>query len=251
MEKDTDLGGPIGSFPMTQIPLVRAAASSDPHERNQALAALLEAYWKPVYKYLRIRWQLSNEDAKDLTQGFFARALEQSTFEKYDPSRARFRTYLRVAVDGFVANERKSMVREKRGGAIDHFSLDFLGAEEELAGVIHRPPNDLDDFFYREWVRNLFSLAVDALRQRCQESDKSTAFALFQRRDLEEACSDQPQTYNQLAQEFNLSATQVTNHLAYARREFRAILLSKLRAATGNEEEFRAEAMNLLGGAGP
>jgi RNA polymerase sigma factor (sigma-70 family) len=208
----------------------------------------LECYWKPVYKYLRIKWQIANEDAKDLTQSFFALALEKSFFEKFDPARARFRTYLRMAVDGYVANERKSSGRQKRGGGIDHFSLDFAGAEEELSGLAHRPRDDGDEFFRREWIRSLFGLAVDELRRRCQELDKDVAFSLFARYDLKEADSDKPITYDQLAREFNVPVTQVTNHLAYARREFRRIVLDKIRAATGSEEEFRAEARQLVGG---
>jgi RNA polymerase sigma factor (sigma-70 family) len=251
MEKDTDLGGPIDSFPRTQIPLVRATTSTDPAERSQAWAALLESYWKPIYKYLRIKWQISNEDAKDLTQEFFTRALEKNFFEKFDPSRARFRTYLRLVVDGFVANERKSQNRVKRGGGIGHQSLDFAGAEQELASVASRPLHDMDEFFHREWVRSLFSLAIENLRRRCQEIDKYVAFSLFERYDLEVASADKPVTYNELAAEFNIPVTQVTNHLSYARRELRRIVLDKLRAATGSEEEFRAEAYHLLGGAGP
>jgi RNA polymerase sigma factor (sigma-70 family) len=249
MEKDTDLGGPIGSFPQTHMALVRATCSADPNERTRALAEILESYWKPIYKYLRIRWQISNEDAKDLTQGFLAQALEKSFFEKFDPARARFRTYLRVAVDGFVANEKKSLGRQKRGGDIDHYSLDFVGAEEEWAAL--RPANDEDEFFRREWIRSLFGLAVEELRRQCHEVDKDLHFLLFQRYDLEALELETPLTYEQLAEEHRISPSQVTNHLAYARREFRRIVLDKLRAASGSEEEFRAEAQQLLGGAAP
>jgi RNA polymerase sigma factor (sigma-70 family) len=248
MDKDTDLGGPIGSFPPTQMPLVRATASADPAERGQALAALLECYWKPIYKYLRIKWQIANEDAKDLTQGFFTLAMEKSFFEKFDPARARFRTYLRMAVDGFVANEHRASGRLKRGGGIEHHSLDFAGAEEELSGLGSRPVKDADEFFRREWIRSLFGLAVDELRRRCQELDKDIAFSLFARYDLDETDSDNPVTYDQLARELNIPVTQVTNHLAYARREFRRIVLDKIRSATGSDEDFRAEAHQLLGG---
>jgi RNA polymerase sigma factor (sigma-70 family) len=249
MDKDTDLGGPIGAFPKTHLPLMRATASSDPKERGQALAEILESYWKPIYKYLRIRWQISNEDAKDLTQGFLAQALEKSFFEKFDPSRARFRTYLRMAVDGFVANVKKSLGRQKRGGDIEHHSLDFAGAEEELAAL--RPANDEDEFFRREWIRSLFGLAVEELRRHCHEADKDLHFRLFQRYDLEAPELETPLTYEQLAEEHRISPTQVTNHLAHARREFRRIVLDKLRAASGSQEEFRAEAQQLLGGAPP
>jgi RNA polymerase sigma factor (sigma-70 family) len=209
---------------------------------------LIECYWKPIYKYLRIRWQISNEDAKDLTQGFLAQALEKSFFEKFDPCRARFRTYVRMAVDGYVANERKSAGRQKRGGEIDHRSLNFAGAEEELAGLAHRSFNDGDEFFQREWVRSLVGLAVEELRRQCHESSREIVFLIFQRYDLADARPDESVTYDQLAREYKISVTQVTNYLAYARREFRRIVLDKLRAATGSEVEFRAEAQQLLGG---
>jgi RNA polymerase sigma factor (sigma-70 family) len=249
MEQDTDLGGPIGSFPLTQLPLVQATASPDPVQRHQALAALIECYWKPVYKYLRVKWRTSNEDAKDLTQEFFARTLEKSFFEKFDPARARFRTYLRIAVDGFASNERKAAGRQKRGGNLQGRSFDFAQAEEELLAGADYPDADLDRFFHREWVRSLFSLAVEELRGRCRESNKNLSFLLFQRYDLERASSDAAFTYEELAQEFQLPITQVTNHLAYARREFRRIVLEKLRATSASDEEFRAEARQLLGGA--
>jgi len=251
MDKDTDLGGPIGTFPPTQLPLVQAASSADPIQRDRALTALIDCYWKPVYKYLRVKWSISNEEAKDLTQEFFARALEKGFFEKFDPARARFRSYIRMAVDGLAGNERRAAGRKKRGGDLQGRSLDFLQAEEELRAVRTRPDADSDEFFHREWVRNLFGLAVEELRRRCQESKKDLPFLLFERYDLQEAGAHPPLTYDQLGREFNLPTTQVTNYLAFARREFRRIVLEKLRAATGSDEDFRAEARQLLGGLGP
>jgi hypothetical protein len=57
--------------------VVAAAASGDPDERARAFDRLAALYWKPAYKYFRIKWRASNEDAKDLTQAFFARAIER------------------------------------------------------------------------------------------------------------------------------------------------------------------------------
>ena len=114
-----------------------------------------------------------------------------------------------------------------------------------------RPDADSDEFFHREWVRNLFGLAVEELQRRCEESKKNLPFLLFERYDLQEAGAHPPLTYDQLGREFNLPTTQVTNYLAFARREFRRIVLEKLRAATGSDEDFRAEARQLLGGLGP
>ena len=148
-----------------------------------------------------------------------------------------------------ASNERKAAGRQKRGGNLQGRSFDFAQAEEELLAGADYPDADLDRFFHREWVRSLFSLAVEELRGRCRESNKNLSFLLFQRYDLERASSDAAFTYEELAQEFQLPITQVTNHLAYARREFRRIVLEKLRATTASEEEFRAEARQLLGGA--
>ncbi len=247
MDSDTDLGGPA-AFPATRCSLVRATASADPGVRRQALDDLIAAYWKPVYKYLRIKWSLPNEDAKDLTQGFFARALEKDFFARYEAARARFRTYVRVCVDGFVAKEHRAGAALKRGGGVELLSLDFATADDELGRLAPVTHTDPDAFFRQEWLRGLFGLAVEDLRRECTASGKEVPFALFQRYDLDGAEAPERLTYAQLAGEFGLPVTQVTNHLAFARRRFRHLVLERLRAATGTEEEFREEAHRLFGG---
>jgi RNA polymerase sigma factor (sigma-70 family) len=248
MNDDTDLGGPP-AFPATRCSLVRATASPDPAARRQAFEDLIAAYWKPVYKYLRVRWSLNNEDAKDLTQAFFARALEKDFFDRFDPARARFRTFLRTCADGFAANARRDGTRQKRGGQTRTLSLDFAQADGELAR--HPLPDraDMDDFFRQEWVRVLFALAVEDLRRYCAESGRDTHFALFQRYDLDGPAAPEPPTYAHLAAEFGLPVTQVTNYLAQARRHFRQAVLDRLRATTGSDEEFLDESRRLFGGA--
>src|SRR5439155_23302331 len=94
---------------------VRALARPDAPARKQAQDDLIAAYWKPIYKYIRIHWRAANEDAKDLTQAFFARALEKEFFRAFDPAKARFRTFVRLCVDGFVSKERRAAGTFKRG----------------------------------------------------------------------------------------------------------------------------------------
>jgi RNA polymerase sigma factor (sigma-70 family) len=235
------------AFPLTRRSVVRAAASADPETRRRAFETLVDAYWKPVYKYLRLKWGAAGEDAEDLTQGFFARALEKGFFDRFDPGRARFRTYLRTCLDGFVANERQAAQRLKRGGGAEHVSLDFAGAEAELRRQGPPAGGDMEEYFHREWVRSLFGLAVEALRRRCAEAGKAVPFALFERYDLEAPDSGDRVRYADLAREFGLRVTQVTNHLAAVRRDFRRLLLDRLRELTATEEEFRAEARQILG----
>jgi RNA polymerase sigma factor (sigma-70 family) len=246
MDADTRIGGSRHSFPPTQHSVVLATKSEDPEVREQAFDELIAVYWKPVYKYIRMKWSAGNEDAKDLTQEFFAAAFEKTFFESYDSSKSRFRTFLRTCVDGLVANARKASARVKRGGQTQILSFDFETAENELSNVLHSQDTDLEEFFDREWVRSLFALAVDDLRAQCRDSGKLTHFALFERYDLDPPV-DGRKSYAQLASEFHIPITQVTNCLAFARSEFRRHVLNRLQRISGSEKEFRSEARRLLG----
>jgi hypothetical protein len=234
-------------FPATRHSLLLLAGSADPQARRAALETLCEGYWRPVYKYLRLRWRVPDDEARDLTQGFFADALERGTLARFDARKARFRTFLRLCLDGFVANQRKAARRLKRGGGVVTLSLDFAGADGELRGLELPDGTDLDAWFHREWVRALFAQAVDALRARCLAAGKADAWRLFERYDLQDPGPEGRPTYAQLASESDLPVTQVTNFLAWARREFRAAVLVRLRAQTASDDEFRSEARALLG----
>jgi RNA polymerase sigma factor (sigma-70 family) len=235
------------NFPATRYSVIDAAASDDPETRRAAFAAIVEAYWKPVYKYVRLRWQASPAEAEDLTQGFFARAFEKDFFAPYDSAKARFRTFLRTCLDAYVGNDRKASQRLKRGGGVRLVPLDFETAEGELRRHDVAVPADMEEFFEKEWARTLFSLAVEQLRAHYESTGRHRYFRVFERYDLEATDSGERVTYADLARELGLSASDVTNYLAAARRQFRAFVLERLRSLSGSEAEFRAEAKRLLG----
>lgn len=246
MPDDTGIGGGGGNrFPSTHWSAIEAARSSDPRERRRAFEAIVQAYWKPVYKYVRIHWRRSNEDAKDLTQSFFTRLIEKDDLAAYDPSRARLRTFVRVCVDRFVQNADKEARRLKRGGGA-LASLDFEAAEGELARMHPQAPGSPDELFDREWIRSLFGLAVDDLRAECESGGRTTQFRLFELYDLEGG-NGARRSYHDLAAELGLKVTDVTNYLAWARRRFRRHALARLRDMTASDEEFRREAKALMG----
>jgi RNA polymerase sigma factor (sigma-70 family) len=225
IDPDTDIGGLLHKFPVTNHSAIVAARSDDEIIRRRAFDTILNSYWKPVYKYVRLKWQASNEDAKDLTQGFFANAFEKNHFASYDAAKASFQTFLRTCLDGFVANERKAGQRLKRGGDMDHYQLDFAAAEDELAAHATASTLTPEEFFHREWVRSMFTIAVEAFRQRCIESGRLVHFQIFERYDL----NDDNVSYASLANEFGLDVSTVNNYLAAARRDFRRIVLEKMR----------------------
>src|ERR1700736_3927448 len=159
-------------FPLTRWSVVEAVRSDDSSERERALETLFAAYWKPVYKYVRLRWNRPAEDAQDLTQGFFVELLERDLLLRYEPAKSRLRTYLRICVDSFVLNHDKAAHRQKRGGNTIHIALDFDATEGELHHVamdVASIPSSvsLEEFFEKEWIRSLFALSVEDLRKLC------------------------------------------------------------------------------------
>jgi DNA-directed RNA polymerase specialized sigma24 family protein len=137
------------SFPPTRLSIVTRVRTGDEETRRVAHAALIDAYWKPIYKYLRLKWQLTPDQAADATQEFFLSVLEKDLIARYDASRARFRTYLRLCLDGFAANQLKANRRLKRGGHVSIVPLDFTTAEGELVRIEPAAPADVDELFYR------------------------------------------------------------------------------------------------------
>jgi RNA polymerase sigma factor (sigma-70 family) len=226
----------MGPFPQTRHTIVADLRSDRDEVRRAAFDTLVAAYWKPVFKYVRLKWHAAPEEAADLTQGFFLRAYEKAFFATFDPAKARFRTYLRLCLDGFVANEHKAERRLKRGGDRTIISLDFDSAERELASVQVNAIHDFDAYFHREWLRSLFAAATDRLRAACAERGRPERFTLFERYDLASE-EDQRPTYAQLATDAGITATTVTNELAAARREFRGIVLALLREQCADPDD--------------
>lgn len=234
-----------GFFPPTRGSVVEAARAGEAGERARALETLVAAYWRPVYRHVRRKWGRDHEEAADLTQSFFAELLERDLLARFDPGKARLRTYLRVCVDGLVANATKAATRQKRGGGAAHLSLDFEGAREELERSLPAGDRSPDRDFEKEWARSVLALGVARLEAALGGRGKGIAARLFEICEL--GTEGEAPSYAELAERFGVSVSDVTNGLSLARREFRRVVLDLLRELTGSEEEFRLEARALLG----
>jgi RNA polymerase sigma factor (sigma-70 family) len=226
-DPDTAIGGHRDRFPSTRLSLIETAGAGETLQ-NQALEQVMALYWKPVYKYIRLKWNKDNEEAKDLTQSFFAGALERGFFKRFDPGQASFRTYLRMALDHFAANEHAAAKRQKRGGGVVFTDLDLEC----------RASDSPEDFFLREWQRQLFEIAVDDLRSHCESTGKQLQFRIFEEYDL--ADPDRP-AYSELAQRHGIAVTSINNYLAWARRTLRTLVAERLRGVTSGDRELRDE----------
>ena len=232
---------PGRSFPITRVSVIAALADPNDETRRAAGDLFARAYWLPIAATLRARWRLDTADAEDMTQEFFAEALAKEWLSRYDPARSRFRTFLRVCLDRFAANALQSKRRLKRGGGAAMLSLEeavVQPAEEDSAA---------DARFRDEWVRSVFALALDALRDEARAAGKDVHVAIFEEYDVEDLPDDRRPSYRDLGERFGISEMSVTNHLAWARRAFRRHVLAVLRALSGSDAEFREDAQELLG----
>jgi hypothetical protein len=229
----------------TRLSVVERTRSSDEDTRRIAFATIIDAYWKPVYKYLRVKWLLGPDEAADLTRQFFATALENEVIEKYDSTRARFRTHLRLCLDGFASKAGKPEHRVKRDGGIEMVRLDFTSAENEVRR--HEPGlnDDVDTLFHREWSRALRERSLVDLKRYADAAGRTVMFDVFARYDLSDDVESRP-TYAEIARTLNVTPATVTNHLAAMRRQYRSILLERLRELTSSAEEWEAEAAEIF-----
>ena len=234
---DTRIGGPAGEFPTTRPSVLAPSAGG----RDPDLERLVGLYWKPVYGFIRRTGARSNEDAKDLTQEFFARVvLEGALAERYTPDKGTFRAYLKTSVRNFLRNEHRDATRLKRGGdrppaafeVGDVRLLDLLPDAQAL------PP---DQLFDAEWRSAVLAKAVELLRERLP----ATVFDVFRRYDLEGDGAEA--SYESIGRELRISADTVKNHLTRAREEFRDAVRAVVCATVADPKDLTAELRDLFG----
>lgn len=236
--------GDAAAFPPTRMSLLERVRASSADIRRQAFDDLVTGYWKPAYKYIRMRWNLGPEDAEDVVQGFFAVAFEKEYLAGFDPARGRFRTFLRVCLDRYAGKARKAEQARKRGGGQRPLSLDVAGAEGEIRALDPPDTRDPDRLFRQEMIRDLFTRALADVRDALAAEQKILQYRVFEQYDL--GPSD-GRTYADVAGRFGIPVTQVTNYLAAVRRRFRERALAHLRAMSGTDDDFRADARDLFG----
>ncbi|MEZ6016880.1 MAG: sigma-70 family RNA polymerase sigma factor [Planctomycetota bacterium] len=232
-------------FPETRWSLVLAggelgARSTSPRDAWEQLA---QRYWRPVYGYIRARRRLSHEDTLDATQDFFLWMLSSGFLARADPTRGRFRGFVKVALERFLIDRHRATSRIDRGGdarilALDHGDMPEL----EAAAIEGRRPEDiLDDL----WRRQLVERALDRLRQRSAEEGRAHQFAVFRAHTLGD--EDPPPSYESLAERFGVSRVDVTNWLTRMRARFRSELRREVLETVGDARELDDELRWLLG----
>ena len=216
--------------------VIHSAQHGDQAARSKAIEHIVVAHWKPLYKYLRAQYRFSHEEAWTITLNFLPLLEEKTFFARFDGKRAPLREFIRQKLDVFVPtpNSRKAMAPS--------LAIDFAGADAEFVADQLAPDQSGTAYFNNEWVRNIFTLAVEELYNKLAAEGRSRDFDLFMKLDLQDRSGDQRVSLEAIANELAMPMGDAWNSLANTRQRFQSILVDLIRSFSSSDSEFRREA---------
>ncbi|TWU39597.1 RNA polymerase sigma factor [Novipirellula artificiosorum] len=226
-------------FTTTQWTLV-VAARGDSAEARKALGMLCTAYYRPVEAFIQKSCR-SPQDAHDLTQDFFARVLDGKGFERAEPSRGRFRSYMLGCVKHFLSDANDQRMAAKRGAGKKPLSIHAPGSADRescdmpLIDSAGFPP---DAFFDRHWAVELLERVLAALSLQHEQAGKLEEFERLKPCLTGDAAMP---TSAELAKQLNLSPEAAAMAVHRLRKRFRAAVKAEISETVGSEEEVRSE----------
>jgi RNA polymerase sigma-70 factor (ECF subfamily) len=228
-----------GGFHTTRWSVVLAAGKSDTPSARDALARLCEAYWYPLYAYVRRRGH-DAEAAHDLTQGFFAKLLERRDLASVEEGRGRFRAYLLTAMKHHLANERDRARAQKRGGGVAPLSLDLADAEGRY-GLEPGTDETPERAFERSWANTVVERAHAGLAADYADRGRASLFdALGPALAGEDVAS-----YGEIATELGLTEGAVKIAAHRLRSRFRERLRREVAETLSQPGEVKDELLEL------
>jgi RNA polymerase sigma-70 factor (ECF subfamily) len=232
-EKDTAIQAGGSRFPQTAWSLLSRLRDPKDPRVQEYLNRMMQMYWRPIYKYVRIAWKRTNEDAKDLTQAFFIHLLEGDLLARADPERGNFRKLLMAALRNFLANEVRAGHAQKRGGGRMIVSLDVAGEEQGTP-----EPSDPKEAFESQWAKELLERAIEKLSRTV----RGPVFAAFRRFHLEDGA------VRDIARELKATEAQIGHYLQDARTVLRRLVMDEIREYVNDETEIARELDELFKG---
>ena len=217
----------------TRWTLVLRANASSP-DGKAALSDLCEAYYQPVFVFLR-RMVFDADTARDHAHSFFTHLLQRG-FPGPDPDRGRFRSYLLGAVKYFVGDLLDHARREKRGGGVEHESLDAGndGSPALMIGDSAATPAPV--LFDREWAVTVMNRAVAALAVEHQ-GGRAAQFEALRPWLMGDASAPHAETAQALG--MNEGAVKVAVHRL--RKRFRELLRQEIAQTLSDEDDVEDE----------
>lgn len=236
----TDMGGTAEVFLTTHWSLIEQAGKTE-DDRNRALVGLLmQRYWKPVYCYLR-RKGYDNEEAKDLTQGFFHQVVwRRDLIGKADQSKGRFRSFMLSALNHYVINVRESETARKRIPKERLVPLEMVGSPELPEALMQMAP---EDSFNYAWVSTLLEDVLAGVEEACRQRELTVHWQIFKDRLLRPTLDGtNPPSMNDVCARYGIAEpTKASNMITTVKRLFQTALRKRVRSFVVSDEEVTGE----------
>jgi len=175
-DKETIMGGENGRFETTRWTQIEKAKTHDQQRRQASVNNLINRYWKPVYCCLRQKGY-NNEDAKDLTQGFFFEIVfGRELIQKADKAKGRFRTFLLTALDRYIISIYRKETAKKRQPEHGLAQLDDAGIPDTPISNLNLCP---DQAFNYAWATNLLDKVLATVKKEYCTTDRAVYWEVF------------------------------------------------------------------------
>jgi RNA polymerase sigma-70 factor (ECF subfamily) len=228
-------------FEATRWSLVLAAGHRSSPDAQRAMASLCEAYWYPLYAYVRRRVPDINQ-AHDLTQDFFAELLAKNYVGSATAERGRFRAFLLTALKHFLFKEWDRAKAQKRGGGKVPIPLDFESADSRYRIESSRGLT-AEEHYDREWAVALLGRIMQRLEDESVESGKSKQFEELKGYLIGEHNGE---TYADVATRLGMTEAAVKMAAHRLRRRYRELLREEIAETVNTPDEVDDEIHKLF-----
>jgi RNA polymerase sigma factor (sigma-70 family) len=190
-----------------------------------ALDKFCRTYWRPIYGFVR-RQGVGPEEAKDLTQGFFALLLERRDLNTVRKEKGRLRSYLLTSLKHFLTNERNHAMAIKRGEGWRSIPLEDLH-EREVVGFGMTDTLTAEQIYERRWALALLDQVLTRLGDEYRAAGPASA-GLFDH--LQKLLTDEPNRPSQaeIASELAMTENAVKQAFHRLRRRYRELLREEI-----------------------
>jgi len=240
----TNMGGERQRFLTTQWSLIENIKAGQDKDKL-LIGFLLQEYWKPVYCYLR-RAGYDNEQAKDLTQGFFHEVvLNKDLVGRADRTKGRFRSFLLHALKQYSI---KQNLKERARKRIPKEKMVSLDVSEPPVLPVSMMEASVEESFNYAWVSALMERVLSYVKSKCAEQGMETHWTLFYDRVVRPVLTDQPPpSVTELCQIHGIEGTQTaSNMIVTVKRHFRAALERNVRRTLLESDQASEEIEELL-----
>jgi len=227
-------------FVNTHWPNVMAAKVSGTPEAEKAMEWLCQAYWPPLYAFVRAQCK-DPVEAEDIVQEFFHQIIKGHILEPADPSRGRFRSFLLGCLKHFMSNQWRASQAQKRGGGCKIISIDLEVGEAAYLDA-HATAATPEAAFDRQWAIAIVSRARERLRREHANRHKENLYKAL----IPFLSEVRPIAHGKLAAQLSMSKEAVTVAVHRFRERYGELLRKEVARTVSDPAEVEDEVRHLI-----